>query len=294
MHHQVNGSAGTGVAAYPGASAIPGGVTHAGHQMDINHLWGVVQELSEILAQNRAQTAGIIGSVQQMQARSSASASASAENADGSGGAGAELPSVQQANGEIASGQAAELASLQGELARARAEAETTREEYKELAEVNADYEAVLGQVKDKVHEYAKGHADALNAVHRHYNGLLEQEREANLQLRLEHGKWQAGLGRAAEYARMALRERSEEVAPFEGRLRELKFENRILRRHVGWSLEGLEDSDEEEEARRDSQVHGQDGRMGLRGSTGGAGAGAGVSAGEQGAAMDGRGVSLG
>lgn len=69
----------------PGAMA--GHLTHAGHQMDINYLWGVVQELSDALAQNRAQTAGIIGSVQRMQTRASED--------------GGQQPSLQQANGEI-------------------------------------------------------------------------------------------------------------------------------------------------------------------------------------------------
>ena len=66
---------------------MPGHLTHAGHQMDINYLWGVVQELSDALAQNRAQTAGIIGSVQRMQARASED--------------GGQQPSLQQVNGEI-------------------------------------------------------------------------------------------------------------------------------------------------------------------------------------------------
>ncbi len=54
--------------------------------MDINYLWSVVQELSEVLVQNRAQTARIIGSVQQIQSR------AREEGVE---------PTVQQVNGEL-------------------------------------------------------------------------------------------------------------------------------------------------------------------------------------------------
>jgi len=35
----------------------------------MNHLWSVVQQLSEVLAENRAQTVGIVNSVQQIQVR---------------------------------------------------------------------------------------------------------------------------------------------------------------------------------------------------------------------------------
>jgi predicted transcriptional regulator len=34
--------------------------TAAGHQLDLNHLWQQVQELSAVLAQNRESTAGLV------------------------------------------------------------------------------------------------------------------------------------------------------------------------------------------------------------------------------------------
>jgi len=82
QQHQVNGIGGGAHA----TNIVNGGLQHAGHQMDINYLWSVVQELSEVLVQNRAQTARIIGSVQQIQSR------AREEGVE---------PTVQQVNGEL-------------------------------------------------------------------------------------------------------------------------------------------------------------------------------------------------
>lgn len=125
--------------------------------------------------------------------------------------------------------------------------------------------------MKDGVHEYAKAHSDSINSWHSHYNGIIQQERDANLQLRLEHGEWQAGLGRATEFARKALRASSEETAPLEGKIRGLKCENRVLRRLLRWEVE-TDSEDEEEERAKVGNVSGH---------------------GETGAALDGKGVSL-
>lgn len=90
----------------------------------------------------------------------------------------------------------------------------------------------------DKLRSYAYEHTAAIVATHRHYNALLERERAAALALRGEHAQWQAGLGRAAGLAREALRARAEECEPGEARVAELRGENRVLRRLVGWEVE--------------------------------------------------------
>lgn len=66
------------------------------------------------------------------------------------------------------------------------------------------------------------------------------------MQLRLEHAEWQEGLGRVAEYAREALRGQSETDRPFVRENKELKEENRVLRRLAGWE-ERADSSDEDE-----------------------------------------------
>lgn len=45
------------------------GLPSGGQQTDMNHLWSVVQQLSQLLEENRAQTLGIVNGVQAIQAR---------------------------------------------------------------------------------------------------------------------------------------------------------------------------------------------------------------------------------
>lgn len=57
--HQPNGSG--------GMPNLVNGLLSGGHQTDMNHLWQVVQQLSDVLQENRNQTANIMNSVQQIQ-----------------------------------------------------------------------------------------------------------------------------------------------------------------------------------------------------------------------------------
>lgn len=100
----------------------------------------------------------------------------------------------------------------------------------------------------DKLRPYAYNATQANLALHKHYQGLLEQERATSMQLRLEHAEWQAGLGRVAEYARGALRVQGESERGLRGEIKGLKEENRVLRRLAGWE-ERAESSGEEEGA---------------------------------------------
>jgi hypothetical protein len=86
-------------------------------------------------------------------------------------------------------------------------------------------------------------------SLHKHYQGILDTERNTSMQLRLEHAEWQAGLGRVAEYARGALKGQAESEMGLRSEIKELKEENRVLRRLAGW--EEKADSSDEEEAER-------------------------------------------
>ena len=82
----VNGLGGT----HPGG--LPSSVPHAGHQTDINYLWGVVQELSDILSQNRAQQANMISNIEQLHIR----------QREDEGGNEAEQPADGESSGKLA------------------------------------------------------------------------------------------------------------------------------------------------------------------------------------------------
>jgi hypothetical protein len=75
MNHHQNGN-------IPLANGLPS----SGQQTDMTHLWTIVQQLSDALAENRAQTAGIINGVQQIQSRAAQEGT---------------VPSATQVNGEL-------------------------------------------------------------------------------------------------------------------------------------------------------------------------------------------------
>lgn len=222
------------------AAALQASLGHTGHQPDFNYLWGIVQELTEALAQNRAQTASIVSGVQQIQARAREE--------------GGDLPTAQQVNGELV--HASQIADLQNRLHEMTRERDDYAVQHNESIQILTDYEQTMDSLMIKIREYANNHAKAIIGVHQHYEAQLAAEREANLQLRLEHGKWQAGLGKATELARKALRQRSEETSNLETGLREVKAENRILRKLVGWEVEDSSDDEDGLESHLGSKLN--------------------------------------
>lgn len=68
------------------------GLPSGGQQTDMNHLWAVVQQLSQLLEENKAQTAGIMNGVAAIQGRAAEEGGA----VGGNGGIG-----MREVNGEI-------------------------------------------------------------------------------------------------------------------------------------------------------------------------------------------------
>jgi len=66
------------------------GLPSGGQQTDMNHLWAVVQQLSQVLEDNKAQTAGIVNGVNAVRAR----AAEEGGPVNGNGG-------FRQVNGEL-------------------------------------------------------------------------------------------------------------------------------------------------------------------------------------------------
>ncbi|KAF1815619.1 hypothetical protein P152DRAFT_389862 [Eremomyces bilateralis CBS 781.70] len=228
--HQPNGIGGA-------ALGLGGPLPQAGHQMDMNHLWNMVQELSAQLAENRAHVSHILNGVQQIQVRAAE---------DGAS------PTITEVNGELQANRAAELATVHNQLSAANrkvAALEASNEEFKQLV---TDFENAMELILTKLRPYAYHHAQAINATKAHYNHLLEQERAANLQMRLQLVDWQDGLRRVNTYAREALNHSSEARLPYIRRIAGLKNENRTLRRLAGWPER--DDSSDEEEDEKDEE----------------------------------------
>lgn len=229
-----------------GSGSMPNlvnGLLSGGHQTDMNHLWQLVQQLSDVLAENRSQTANIMNNVQQIQARTAQEGSP---------------PTVAQVNGDVSAAnnraQLAEMNSLRTQLQTAQSKISSLESQNSALQGLVQDYESSVTAILEKLRPFAFRHEQAILALHSHYNSLLEKERQQNLELRLEHQEWQAGLGRAAQFARAALKESSEASLPHERKIKELKAENKLLRRLAGW--EEVSDSDEDEEHRDEDHLH--------------------------------------
>ncbi|KZF19637.1 hypothetical protein L228DRAFT_285581 [Xylona heveae TC161] len=221
QHVQANGLAGA-------AAPMGGFPPNPGHQMDLNHLWNTVQELSAVLQTNRTQTQHIVGRVEELRNR------ASSDNAS---------PLIQQVNGEISD--AAKIAELETRIAAKDRDIEALNNENNEMANLLAQYEAGIGRVTEMVRHHCFTESLRNIAIHQHYNEQLTVERQENLQLRLEHADWQGRLGNLAENVRLAYRHASETDNETIRTIAELRNENRVLR-----LLHGLpvDESDDEEQ----------------------------------------------
>ncbi|KAF2014910.1 hypothetical protein BU24DRAFT_393146 [Aaosphaeria arxii CBS 175.79] len=215
------------------------GLPSGGQQTDMNHLWNVVQQLSQVLEENRQQTLGIVNGVQAIQQR------ASEEGGIGN-------MSLNQVNGELnAASRTAEIQTLNTQLSSAQTQINSLTDSNNALTNLITDYENAITVLLEKLRPYAFNQTQAILSLHKHYQGLLEQERATSMQVRLEHAEWQAGLGRVAEYARLALKVQNEDEMPYKREIKELKEENRVLRRLAGWEAKADDSSDEEGEENR-------------------------------------------
>jgi hypothetical protein len=84
---QVNGGGQNGI---PMVNGLPSG----GQQTDMNHLWAVVQQLSQLLEENKAQTRGIVEGVAAIQGRA-------AQEDGGEVGGGIRGADMREVNGEL-------------------------------------------------------------------------------------------------------------------------------------------------------------------------------------------------
>ncbi|KAH9824478.1 SGF29 tudor-like domain, partial [Teratosphaeria destructans] len=110
-------------------------------------------------------------------------------------------------------------------------------------------YEETLSDATERIRTYVYEQQAHVLELHRHYTALLAQSREETIEAQLVHQGWQAALGRLSEEVRAAWAEREKERRGWMGRWRGVRGENRVLRRMVGWEVEGAsEDEDEGEE----------------------------------------------
>jgi hypothetical protein len=107
-----------------------------------------------------------------------------------------------------------------------------------------AEHEAALSTLVEKLRPFVSQHESALHAQKAHYLHLLDQERTANLELRLEIARLQEGLGRALASARAALDAQEEKERPWRRKVAALTAENRVLSAICGVSPMEFGDED--------------------------------------------------
>ncbi|PGH17571.1 hypothetical protein AJ80_04749 [Polytolypa hystricis UAMH7299] len=189
----------------PGTPATPNGIPgamagmnvgmpmNAGHQMDLNHLYEMVLELSDVLKNNRDMTKGIVNGAEEVMRR------AAAEGAS---------PSLQQINGEVT---AARIAELERSLAREKRTVEILKREQVENMKLIGEYETAVGTMVEQIRNYCQNNNMHYLAQKRHYNDLLQAERDAHLESRLDRDYWHAQTMKCSEMIRTAYRLRCEE-----------------------------------------------------------------------------------
>ncbi|KAL2833100.1 hypothetical protein BJY01DRAFT_253662 [Aspergillus pseudoustus] len=182
---QVNGA---------GMVGMNGGVPmNAGHQMDLRHLFDMVLELSEVLKNNRDMTKSIVSSAEEIMKRSSSEGTS---------------PSIQQVNGEITSSR---IAELERALAKEKRSVEVLKNEQMENTKLIGEYEAAVGTMVEQIRNYCHNNNMNYLSQKRHYNNLLQAERDSHLESRLDRDHWHAQTMKCAEMIRTAYRLRCEE-----------------------------------------------------------------------------------
>lgn len=105
----------------------------------------------------------------------------------------------------------ARVADLQRQLATANNTIDKVTHERREDVKLLKEYEVGLKQVTELVRNYAFGREQELHRVEKHYNGLLQVERDAHVASRMESLQWQEKYVEAVSQMRQAYRLRCDE-----------------------------------------------------------------------------------
>ena len=113
--------------------------------------------------------------------------------------------------GHLLTSLGARIAELERALAKERRLTEILKTEQAENAKLIGEYEATLGTVVEQIRNYCQNNNMHYLSQKRHYNNLLQAERDSHLESRLDRDYWHAQTMKCAEMIRTAYRLRSEE-----------------------------------------------------------------------------------
>lgn len=136
----------------------------------------------------------------------------------------------------------ARIRELERELAKANTIIGLYKHEQKENTALIGQYEQGVWQMTDQVRDYAGKTEERMLALKRHYNDLLQQEKDEHLETRLDRDRWHANTIRCGEMLRQCYRARVDEWCDEYRVIVGLQSEVRCLRRCLGIEAEKPEE----------------------------------------------------
>ncbi|KKY20824.1 hypothetical protein UCRPC4_g04097 [Phaeomoniella chlamydospora] len=197
----------------------------AGHQADIDYVYGMVVELSNELKKNRELTNSIVRDAEEVMRRYNSS-------------------EVQPTTNEIGQEMAAagRIRELERELAKERKLVELYKREQVENTKLVGEYETAVGTMTQQIREYCTNNKLNYLAQTRHYNNLLQKEKDDHLQSRLARDEWHAKCMKVCGMIRHAKKLADEEFADHIDIISGLQGEVRVLRKCIGLEKEKPEE----------------------------------------------------
>ncbi|KGO74007.1 hypothetical protein PITC_062410 [Penicillium italicum] len=169
-------------------AAIP---MNAGHQMDLHHLYEMVAELSGVLKNNRDVTKNIVANAEEIVKNGIV---------DSSG-----------PNGQQGDNLTARIAELERALAKEKLVSADHKHHREENMKMIREFETAVGIMVEQIRNYCQNNNMHYLAQKKHYNNLLQAERDAHLESRLDRDYWHAQTMKCAEMIRTAYRLKCEE-----------------------------------------------------------------------------------
>ncbi|CAG7946761.1 unnamed protein product [Penicillium nalgiovense] len=168
-------------------AAIP---MNAGHQMDLHHLYEMVVELSDVLKNNRDVTKNIVANAEEI--------------VNG-------VVDSSSANGQQGDNLTARIAELERALAKEKLVSADHKHHREENMKMVREFETAVGIMVEQIRNYCQNNNMHYLAQKKHYNNLLQAERDAHLESRLDRDYWHAQTMKCAEMIRTAYRLKCEE-----------------------------------------------------------------------------------
>ncbi|KAG6012864.1 hypothetical protein E4U43_007611 [Claviceps pusilla] len=209
-----------------GAAPIPAAPTPAGHQAELNYIYGMVEELSRQLADNRRVTEEIVNGLGRVRNRAKTQ---NMSNDELILSAAADLEAENQ-----------NLDTLVSVLSEALEKANFSRDANAALL---SRYANALALMLKQFHEYKAKHVADVAAWHRSYRSQLDEARQENSRLREQIWEMRTHAGRANESLRQFRRKYYEDERRWDQRV-----ENTALRQELRFwkrmAMPELEDDD--------------------------------------------------